>query len=95
LSVSRRGAFVPKFISTSRPKDSLASFQSQIETLLIHPSHHQDSLGLRTLDDGWHETLIIELDLTEFRMVGRQSYLVSNPAEASVAFTSLIVTDLL
>ena len=63
LSVAAGFAFEPVFLPRTTPVVHEPGFNCALDRVVIHPRHHQYSLGIRILDNRWDEAVGIVFEL--------------------------------
>jgi hypothetical protein len=63
LNVAGFFAFDPDFLAAARVKGGLPGRQRLVQSLAVHPPHHQHLTGLNILDNGGDQPLGVEPDV--------------------------------
>ena len=61
LHIPARLALSPKLLTAAAVKTSLLLAKADLQTLLIHPSHHQNLLTIMILHNRRNQTFLIKL----------------------------------
>ena len=67
LHIPARLALSPKLLTAAAVKTGLPLPKTDLQTLLIHPRHHQNLLAIMILHDRRNQTFLIKLQFIHFK----------------------------